>query len=144
MTTTGTMQGTTTERTRAVGTAYVEALGAQDEPALRALFAPDVVWTMQGDLPVSGTYTGADAIMGDFLRRVMDRLDPAVPVRLELRRIVADGEWGVAEWTSVARSRAGQEYRNDNALVFRVVDGHVAAVTEYTDTERMRRVLFAG
>ena len=134
----------TTEQTRAVVAAYVEALGAGDESALRVLFAPDVVWTMQGDLPVSGTYTGADAIMGDFLGRVMDRLDPAAPVRLELRRIVADGEWSVAEWTSVARTRAGQEYRNDNALVFRVVDGQVAAVTEYTDTERMRRVLFAG
>jgi ketosteroid isomerase-like protein len=129
---------TTTEQTRAVVTEYVRTLGAGDVTALRAAFTPDAVWTLQGDLPASGSYVGPDAIFDKFLTAVMDRLDRAVPVQLELRRIVADGEWGVAEWTSVGRSRAGRTYRNDNALVFHVVDGLITEVTEYTDTERMR------
>jgi uncharacterized protein len=129
---------TTTEQTRAVVTDYVRALDAGDVTALRDAFTPDAAWTLQGDLPVSGSYVGPDAIFDKFLATVLERLDSSVPVRLELRRIIADGEWGVAEWTSVARSRAGREYRNDNALVFHVVDGLITEVTEYTDTERMR------
>lgn len=131
-----------TEETRAVLTDYVRNLGAGDVTALRAAFTPDAVWTMQGDLPASGRYVGPDEIFDKFLVTVLERLDPAVPVRLEPRRIVADGEWGVAEWTSIGRARSGREYRNDNILVFRVVDGLITEVTEYTDTARMRDVLF--
>jgi hypothetical protein len=37
---------------------------------------------------------------------------------------------------------AGVAYRNDYAVVFRVQDGRIAAVTEYTDLDHMRKVLF--
>jgi ketosteroid isomerase-like protein len=48
----------------------------------------------------------------------------------------------VAEWTSHARSRDGRDYDNDCAVVFHVVGGRIAEVTEYVDTAYMRQVLF--
>lgn len=144
MTTTETdARRSTTESTRAVVTAYVHALQAGDMAAVRASFAPDATWTLRGGMPVSGTWTGPDGIIDGFLARVVERLDPAAPVTQDLHRIIADGDYAVAEWTSHARSHDGRSYDNDYAVVFQVVDGLVAAVTEYLDTAYMKQVLFS-
>jgi len=131
-----------TEDTRRVVAAYVAALQRGDLDALRASFAPDATWTVRGDLPVAGTYTGADEILDGFLAGVVATLDPEAPVSQDLHRIIADGEYAVAEWTSHARARSGAAYDNDYAVVFRVAGGKVRAVTEYFDTGYMKRVLF--
>ena len=75
---------------------------------------------------MSGTWTGPDAILDGFLAAMFARLDPTAPVTQELHRIIADGEYAVAEWTSSARSVAGREYRNDYAVTFRVAGGLIA------------------
>ena len=49
----------------------------------------------------------------------------------------------MAQWTSHARARTGADYDNDYAVVFHVVDGRIAEVTEYTDLTYMKRVLFS-
>ena len=64
------------------------------------------------------------------------------PISQDVHRIIADGEYAVAEWTSHARSRYGRTYENDYAVVFHVVDGQIGAVTEYLDTAYMKQVLF--
>jgi hypothetical protein len=43
-----------------------------------------------------------------------------------------------------ARARDGAPYDNDFAVVFRVADGRIDAVTEYCDTSHIKRVLFNG
>ena len=137
------MTDETTERTRAVVTAYVQALQAGDIDALRRSFAPDATWTLPGELPVSGTWTGPDAILDGFLARMFARLDPTHPVTQDLHRVIADGHYAVAEWTSHARSADGRAYDNDYAVVFRVRDGLIVEVTEYTDIARMAEILFS-
>ena len=134
----------TTESTREVVAAYVAALQAGDIDALRKSFTPDATWNLRGGLPVSGTWTGPDAILDGFFAQLLARLDPNVPVSQDLHRIIADGEYAVAEWTSHARSRDGRTYDNDYAVVFHVVDGQIATVTEYLDTAYMKQVLFSG
>ncbi len=111
-----------TERTRQAVADYVAALQRGDLDALRAAFAPQATWTIRGDLPVSGTWTGADEILGGFLARVTATLDPETPVTQTLHRIIADGDY---------------------AVVFRVAAGLIDSVTEYTDTSYMKRVLFS-
>ena len=131
-----------TEQTRRVVADYVAALQRGDVDALRASFTPDATWTVRGDLPVAGTYKGAGEILDGFLADVVATLDPSAPVSQTLHRIIADGDYAVAEWTSHARARNGAAYENDYAVVFQVRDGHIAAVTEYFDTSYMKRVLF--
>jgi uncharacterized protein (TIGR02246 family) len=131
-----------TETTRAVVAAYVAALQAGDLEALRAAFADDGTWTLKGDVPVAGTWTGPDEIFDGFLAQLVERLDVAAGVTQTLHRIVADGEYAVAAWTSRARARSGEPYVNDVAVMFHVVDGKIASAREYTDTSYLQRVLF--
>jgi ketosteroid isomerase-like protein len=130
------------EETRNVVTGYVAALQRGDVEALRASFTPKATWTIRGDIPVAGTWTGPGEILDGFLARLTETLDPTAPVTQDLHRIIADGEYAVAEWTSHARARNGAPYDNDYAVVFHVTDGHIDAVTEYCDTSYMKRVLF--
>lgn len=133
---------TITESTRTVVAGYVAALQRGDLAALRASFAPRATWTIRGDLPVAGTWTGAEEILDGFLAQVVATLDPEVAVSQTPHRILADGEYGVAEWTSHAQARNGTPYVNDYAVVFRVRDGLITEVREYCDTSYMKRVLF--
>ncbi len=122
--------------------AYVAALQRGDIDALRDSFAPDATWWPRGDLPTSGTWTGPDEILGGFLAAMTARLDTSAPLSQELKHIVADGELGVAEWTSRATTADGQAYENDYAVVFHVREGRIVAVREYFDTAYADRVLF--
>jgi uncharacterized protein len=136
------MPNASTETSRAVLAGFFRALRAGDQDALRAAFAPDATWTLRGALPASGAWTGPDGIMNGFFPRIFGRLDPAVPVVQDVHRIIADGEYAVAEWTTHARTRDGRRYESDYAGVFRVVNEQVAAVTEYLDTAYAQRFLF--
>ncbi|MER7245169.1 nuclear transport factor 2 family protein [Kribbella sp. NPDC000426] len=128
---------------RTVVTRYVEAVAAGDLPTIRASFAPDVVWTYPGDLPLSGDWKGRDLVVDDFLGAAAGNLfAPGTPVTIELVNVIADGEQVLAEWTACATARAGGAYSNKCAGVFTVRDGLIVAVREYLDTDHARRVLF--
>jgi uncharacterized protein len=133
-----------TEQTRSVVQGYVAALQRGDLRTLRTYFAPDATWWLRGDLPVSGTWTGPEQILDEFLAAMIDTLDPRYPVRQTVKSIVADGATAVAEWTSHARSAAGVPYENDYAVVFEIHDDRITAVREYFDTAYAQRVLFAS
>ncbi len=138
------MREVSTEVSRAVVARFFHALWAGDMDAVRATFAPDATWTLRGDLPASGMWTGPGGIMDGFFPQIFGRLDPEVPVVQDVHRIIADGEYAVAEWTTHAQTRDGRCYDSDYAGVFRVVDGHLAGVTEYLDTAYAKRVLFSS
>jgi uncharacterized protein len=138
------MYESSTEASRAVVAGFFRALRAGDIDALRATFAPDATWTLRGGLPASGTWTSPDGIINGFFPQIFGRLDPGVPVVQDVHRIIADGEYAVAEWTTHARTRDGRRYDSDYAGVFRVVNGQLAAVTEYLDTAYASRVLFSS
>jgi uncharacterized protein (TIGR02246 family) len=122
---------------------YVAALAAGDEQAVRDFFAEDATWWLGGDLPISGTWTGRDAIMADFFGTAMARYEPG-SVSLEVTGMVAEGDQVTLEWTSRARTAAGEPYENFCIGVFTVRDGRIAAVREYMDTHYAQRVAFGG
>ncbi|WUJ68434.1 nuclear transport factor 2 family protein [Kribbella soli] len=128
---------------KTVVTRYVEAVAAGDRATMHASFAPDVVWTYPGDLPLSGDWKGRDLVMDEFLGAVAGKLfAPDTPVAIALTNVIADGEQVFAEWTAQATARAGGAYANNCGAVFTVRDGVIVAVREYTDTDHARRVLF--
>ena len=79
-----------TEETRSVVAGYVAALQRGDIDALRTSFTPKATWTIRGDIPVAGTWTGPDEILDGFLAQLTATLDPATPVTQDLHRITAD------------------------------------------------------
>ena len=120
---------------------YVAALAAGDADAVRDFFAPDATWWLGGDLPISGTWSGRDTIMADFFGTAMAHYEPG-SVGLEVTGMVAEGDHVTLEWTSRARTAAGEAYENFCIGVFTVRDGRIAAVREYMDTDYARRTAF--
>jgi uncharacterized protein len=119
---------------------YIEAARNGMAAVIRDCFAPDATWEYPGDLPLSGTYHGVDAIINEFLLEARKRL---AEVRLELGTVVADGELVAAEWKATGTSKNGTPYRNQNLGLFRVRDGKIVSVREYTDTRHASQVFFA-
>jgi uncharacterized protein len=130
-----------TAETRRVIAGHVAALQRGDTHSRRASFTPKASWTIRGDIPVAGTWTGPGEILDGFLAKMTATLDPQTPVTQDLHRI-ADGDWAVAEWTNHAPRPQRTRYDNDYAAVFHLTDRRIDAVTEYSDTSCMKRVLF--
>jgi uncharacterized protein len=129
---------------RTVVIRYVEAARDGMSAVIRDSFADDATWEYPGDLPLSGTHRGIDAIVNDFLGGAGALMAPGTGVVIELTNVVAEGDQVVAEWTSRATARNGRPYRNRNAGIFTVKDGKIVSVREYTDTQHAAQVLFPG
>jgi uncharacterized protein len=121
---------------------YIEAARDGRPAVIRDSFAADATWEYPGDLPLSGTYRGIDAIVGTFLGGAGELMAPGAGVTLELISVIAEGDRVAAEWTSAATSRTGAAYRNRNAGIFTVRDGKIVSVREYTDTLHVAQALF--
>jgi uncharacterized protein (TIGR02246 family) len=113
---------------------YVAAVAAGDMDTVRELFAEDATWWLGGELPLSGTWRGREAILGDFLGSI-PRLYRPDSISIEVTSLIADGETVVLEWTSRALTVAGEDYENQCAGVFTVRAGKIVAVREYMDTQ---------
>jgi uncharacterized protein len=111
---------------------YVEALRQGEEIA--GFFADDASWTLDGRLPLSGTWKGRDAIIDDFFGRARTLLEPG-SVELEVTSLTAEGDRVALEWTSRARTSGGEPYENRCIGVFTLADGRITAVREYMDTD---------
>jgi ketosteroid isomerase-like protein len=120
----------------------VAAVQAGDADAIRDLFAEDATWTIDaGRLPISGTWSGRDAIIGDFLAEAMAHYQPG-SVSLEITGMIAERDQVVLQWTSRARTREGQPYENGCIGVFTIRDGRIRNVREYMDTLYASEVAF--
>ena len=126
-----------------VVTRYLDAVRDGDAGTVRDTFADDATWEYPGELPLSGTWRGRDAIINDFLGQLGTLLEPGTPLSLEVTGFLSHGDQVVAEWTSRATARGGAAYHNRNIGVFTVRDGKITSVREYTDTQQAGRVLFA-
>jgi ketosteroid isomerase-like protein len=114
--------------------AYVSALLEGDVDAVRGLFAEDATWTLAaGDLPISGTFEGRDAILGGFLESALSRYEPG-SIELQITGMTAEDDRVVLQWTTRARTRDGRPYENECIGVFVVRDGRIRSVREYMDT----------
>ena len=143
MTTTDTTTDTATGPADVV-VRYIYAVRDGDLDGVRRSFAPDATWEYPGDLPLSGTWRGREAIISDFLGGVRTLFKPGVPMQFELTSVISAGAQVVAEWTSRATARNGAAYHNRNVGIFTVRDGQITSVREYTDTQHVEHVLFGG
>lgn len=128
--------------TKTVAARYVAAAEAGDEHAIRDLFAPDATWTLAGELPISGVWTGRDAIIDEFLATAMSHYEPG-SVSLEITGMIAEHDQVVLQWTSRARTRDGRPYENGCIGVFTIRDGKIQKVREYMDTLYAHKVAFS-
>jgi uncharacterized protein len=119
---------------------YVAAVEAGDGETIRQSFAEDATWTLAGELPMSGTWVGREAIIGEFLPTALEHYAPG-SVRLEITGMIAEGDNVALQWTSRARTLDGSPYENQCIGVFTVRSGKIQAVREYMDTHYAYRAL---
>lgn len=80
---------------------------AGDFEAARSLYAPGATWTLAGDLPLSGTWTGPDRILGESVPAMRDRLEMD-SLEFEFEGVLGEGEPVLAEWNTRGASRTGR------------------------------------
>jgi len=98
-----------------------EAFAKADLDAIRELFAPDVIWHVDGRGPISGTYKGRDEVLG-FLGELVSRSDGTV--KLELHDVLANDQHAVALATTTAQ-RGDQRYHGQGVATYHVKGGKV-------------------
>jgi uncharacterized protein len=106
--------------------------GWTTEVFLSAL-SDDIVWTATGSSPVSGTYHGLAAYTAGVYRPLDEHLE-SWP-RPTVERVVAEGAWGVVEFSSTGgRGKNGVDYNMRYCWVIHVENNLVTEVTGYYDT----------
>jgi uncharacterized protein len=122
---------------------YLDALVDGDVDAIRESFAEDATWTIYGDLPIAGPWTGRDQIVDDFLVTVTGSLFEPGSQRFEFPTLIAEGDTVALEWSVKARAASGADYDNSYCGIFIIRDGKIQTIREYLDSGYAAHALFA-
>ncbi|MEK9970048.1 MAG: nuclear transport factor 2 family protein [Ferrovibrio sp.] len=103
------------------------------------MLADDVVWHVEGSTAWSRSYRGKQTVKTDLLKPLHQAL--AGPNPLTVSRMIAEADCVVVQARGNARTKAGAVYCNSYCMIFQLVDGRVAEITEYADTALIERAL---
>jgi len=104
---------------------------AADDSERRSFFAPDAVWHVPGDNPVSGPYRGIEQITG----LMVERMAPLDDWRIEPRHMMANGDLVLAV-VHVFGTRRGHSIKTHGGHVFRFdSDGRIAEAWGFTEDQ---------
>ena len=107
--------------------ARARAWQASDLDAIEAGYAPDVVLIAPGGIRLEGLVT----LRENNARYFAEYTD----IRVDLKRVILDGDQGALEWTwSETRRSDGKRRSVDDAIVFELRNGKIVYWAEYFDT----------
>jgi uncharacterized protein (TIGR02246 family) len=128
-----------TEDTRRLIDDYYATLPTGDRTKLASLFTEDVEWIPPESAPLS-TIKGREAVTaelgGDTPKRIFDMRT----FRVQVRKVVADGDTAVVQQTITAQTRDGKPYENEYCWVYTCRDGKIARLVEYADTRKAAQI----
>jgi len=116
-----------------------DGLAEGDPEPFVGLLADDVSWTITGSTNVSRTYNGKASVMEDLLGPVFAQFE--TEYRSTASRMTAEDDIVVVEARGDVILKSGDRYDNTYCYVLRFDDGRVREITEYMDTDLVRRVL---
>jgi uncharacterized protein len=132
---------TATERNRKLIEGIFAELANNNPRQFAEAFADDVRWITPGSSVWSRTFTGKQAVLDDLLGMVRQQL--VERVRLNVLRILADGDYVVVQAEGRATTKKGKAYNNAYCFLYRIAGDKITEVTEYLDTELASAVLDA-
>lgn len=118
---------------------YFASVASGDGKALDWL-SGDVEWWVPQGSSLGGTYRGKAAVI-ELMERGVGAYSPDVPMRIEIRQLVAEGSWVCAQIELSAATRDGRPYCNRYHIAFRLSDGRIVEVNEYVDTRYVYETL---
>ena len=99
----------------------------------------DFRWINIGTCKWSGTFDGKAAVLRDLLAPLRAAL--VERSRTVAHRFIADGDYVIVEARGDNVTKAGKPYNNEYCFVFRLSDGKIKEVKEYSDTALVDAVL---
>jgi uncharacterized protein len=104
--------------------------------AITDVFAPEMVWRIEGHSHASGDYAGkqqfVDQVLRPFGARFAASGDPFRPITI--RSIHADGDTVIVLWDGRGTANDGQPYENSYAWFMKMRDGEVIDGTAFYDS----------
>jgi len=103
--------------------------------AISAVFAPDMVWRIEGHSVASREYRSAQEFIDEVLVPFGARFAQGERFRpVSVRSILADGDTVVVIWDGHGVANDGRPYENSYAWVMRLRDGKVIDGTAFYDS----------
>lgn len=103
--------------------------------AITDVFAPDMVWRIEGHSLASREYRSRQEFIDDVLAPFGARFSAGEPFRpTMIRSITADDDTVIVVWDGGGVANDGKPYTNSYAWIMRVVDGKVVDGTAFYDS----------
>ena len=113
---------------------FFATLSAGDLEGVRGFFDEDSTWFIVATgIPGAGEHSGADAIVDGFLAPVRGLFEPGQP-KVEIVRLVGDGDLVAVEATGRGRFLDGREYDNRYAYWIEIAGDRIRTIKEYMDS----------
>jgi uncharacterized protein len=114
---------------------FFATLSTGDFTAIGEFFTDDSVWAVNDVGRGIPSQQGRKAIIDDFLQPIREGLfEPGDP-KVEIRRLIGEGDWVVAETTGRGKLRNGNDYANEYVFVLQVDGDKLRFLREYMDSD---------
>jgi ketosteroid isomerase-like protein len=111
------------------------------DPSVPDAFSDDVVWWVPPGSDMAGSYRGKNEVLGMFARGV-GLYSNQHPMKIQVEKLVAEGDTVCAQVVIEAVTAKGRPYRNHYHFAFQLDGGKIRSVKEYVDTQYAHDVLF--
>lgn len=128
------------EAVEAVVREFFATLSTGDFDRIGEYFDDESVWAVNNVDRGHPSRMGRKGIIDDFLRPVREGLFRLGDPKIEVKRVVSDGEWAFAETEGKGDLRDGSRYDNSYAFVLQVKGRTIKYLKEYMDTAYAARV----
>jgi uncharacterized protein len=103
--------------------------------AITDVFAPDMVWRIEGHSLASREYRNRQAFIDEVLAPFGARFATGEPFQPnKIRSVHADGDTVIVVWDGRGVANDGMPYENSYAWIMRLVDGKVVDGTAFYDS----------
>jgi ketosteroid isomerase-like protein len=107
----------------------------QGTGAITEVFAPNVVWRIEGRSLVSKEYRSLQEAIDEVMAPFGARISPSEPFRpTRIRSINADGDTVIVVWDGHGIATDGRPYENSYAWIMRLADGKVIEGSAFYDS----------
>jgi ketosteroid isomerase-like protein len=131
------MTETSTTRTETNREIIRQAFNAwsQGTGAITAIFAPDMVWRIEGHSAASKEYGSKQQFIDEVLAPFGARFTESQPFRpVTIRGVYADGDTVIVIWDGRGIANDGEPYENSYAWIMKLADGLVVDGTAFFDS----------
>jgi ketosteroid isomerase-like protein len=108
---------------------------SQGTGAITAVFAPAMVWRIEGHSAASKEYGSKQQFIDEVLAPFGARFTESQPFRpVTIRGVYADGDTVIVIWDGRGIANDGEPYENSYAWIMKLADGQVVDGTAFYDS----------